>query len=222
MRANRIWLAIIIVLIASAFYEGRLKPQSRPLYQQGLALYRQGNYEDSLAELERAYEIEPNSTAILVLMDWDQLKLGQYDEAGESFGRAERLDPELAETKLGLAYLGIESGQGQVRLNEVRSLLAQEPRNMDFQLAAATMFRQIGQNREAATMFRSLLGRELYGDLARRNLEQMYGMENLNEPIPAEFPQLSRPEDLQVHFRTQGRYWQRRNGEAWETSMSGA
>ena len=88
MRANRIWLAIGIILIASAFYEGRLKPQSRPIYERALSLYRQDNYAQSLTQIERAYEIEPNSTAILVLMGWNQLKLGQYDQARENFSRA--------------------------------------------------------------------------------------------------------------------------------------
>jgi len=216
MRVNRIWLIAALVLIASAYYEARLKPQSRPLYESALNSYRQGNHDLSLLELERAYVIEPNSTAILVLMGWNQLKLRRYDAARENFGRAARLDPDLVEAKLGLAYLGIESGQTPVRLEDIRTLLEQEPRNRDYQLAAATMLRQAGQNREAAAIFRQMLGRDRYGELARQNLEGMYGIEKLQEEIPAGLPALNRPAQLQVNFRASPQYLQRRNGTAWE------
>lgn len=216
MRVNRIWLIAALVLIASAYYEARLKPQSRPLYESALNSYRQGNHDLSLLELERAYVIEPNSTAILVLMGWNQLKLRRYDAARENFGRAARLDPGLVEAKLGLVYLGIESGQTPVRLEDIRTLLEQEPRNRDYQLAAATMLRQVGQTREAAALFYRMLGRDRYGVLARKNLEEMYGLERLNEEIPRGLAPLSRPSELQVNFRATGPYFQRRSGNAWE------
>jgi len=216
MRANRIWLTIGIVFLASAFYEGRLKPQSRPVYERALSLYRQDNYTQSLLELKTAYEIEPNSTAILVLMGWNELKLGQYGQARENFSRAARLDPQLVEAKLGLIYLDIQSSGRQVRLDEIQELLAQDPGNRDFQLAAASILRQIGRNREAADLFRDLLGRGSYGDVARLNLEQMYGLQNVDEDIPEDFPERSRPPDLQVNFRAGSKFLQRRNGTAWQ------
>ena len=216
MRVNRIWLIVGMFLIASAYYEARLKPQSRPLYERALSLYRQDNYEQSLLELERAYQLEPNSTAILVLMGWNQLKLSRYDAARENFGRAARLNPGLVEAKLGLAYLGVERGQPSIRLEEVRTLLEQEPRNRDYQLAAATMLRQAGQNREAAATFYGMVGRDRYGVLARKNLEEMYGLERLNEEIPEGLPPLRRPSELQVNFRVRGSYFQRRSGNGWQ------
>ena len=216
MKVNRIWMTVGVILIASAFYEARVKPQSRPLYERGLALYNQGNYQESQMELERAYQIEPNSTAIMVLIGWNHLKMRQFDAARENFSRAARIDPELVEAKLGLAYLALESGQGRVRLEEIRSLLSQEPGNKDFQLAAATALRQAGANRESAEIFRRLLGRGKYGELARKNLEEMYGLEKLGEEIPPGFPPLERPSQLQVNFRAAGQYLQRRRGSAWE------
>ena len=216
MRANRVWLAIGVVLMASAFYEGRLKPQSRPAYERALSLYRQANYEQSLLELNNAYAIEPNSTAILVLMGWNELKLGQHDQARENFSRASRLDPQLVEAKLGLAYLEIHRGGSQVRLDEIEALLAQDPGNQDFQLAASSILRRIGRNRDAAELFRGMLGRGSYGEVARQNLEQMYGLQNVDADIPASFPELNRPADLQVNFRAGEKFLQRRNGNAWQ------
>ncbi|MGH9786701.1 MAG: tetratricopeptide repeat protein, partial [Terriglobia bacterium] len=157
-----------------------------------------------------------NSTAILVLMGWNHLKLNQLAAAQENFSRAARLDPGLIEARLGLAYLGVQSGQTQVRVEEIQALLAEDPRNLDYQLAAAAMLRQSGQNRQSAAIFRGMLGRDRYGEVARRNLEQMYGLENLNEEIPADLPPLRRSADLEVHFRAEGQYWQQRNGANWE------
>src|SRR5437879_964663 len=112
MKLNRIWVVTILIILGSAFYELRLKPQSRPLYQKGLDYYHQANYASSLRELERAYEIEPNSTPILVLMGWDQLKLGRLGDAEASFTRAASLDPDLVEAKLGLDYVAVLAGHG--------------------------------------------------------------------------------------------------------------
>lgn len=216
MRVNRIWFVIAAVLIASAFYEGRLKPQSRPIYERALSLYKQKNYSESLTALENAYKIEPNSTAILVLMGWDELKLGRYDRARENFSRAARLDPQLVEAKLGLAYLDIQAGGHQAHLDEIEALLAQDPGNKDFQLAAASILRRIGRNRDAADLFHNMLGSSGYGDVARKNLEQMYGLQGVDGEIPAGFPELDRPADLQVDFRAGQKFLQRRNGDAWE------
>jgi tetratricopeptide (TPR) repeat protein len=215
MRANRIWIAIGVVLIASAYYEARLKPQSRPLYESALALYKVENYTASLIQLEQAYQIEPNSTSILVLMGWNQLKLRQLEGARENFSRAARLDPTLVEAKLGLAYLSIETGGGPVQVEEIRSLLAQDPGNKEIQLAAAVLLRQGGSNLEAAELFRGLLGRDRYGALARQNLEEMYGLEQLAEEIPAGLPPLGRPSALRVQFRAADQYLERFNEGRW-------
>src|SRR5262245_28933395 len=149
VRVNRVVVVILLMAVALFYYEARLKPQSRPLYERGLALYRQHKFEESLSELELAYQIEPNSTAILVLRGWDQLKLRRFNEAAENFNRALRLNPGLVEPQLGLAYLALETGRGETTLAGARQLLALDPDNPDFQLAAAVALRNSGQNLEA-------------------------------------------------------------------------
>ena len=216
MKVNRVWVAMAVIFLAAALYEIGLKPQSRPLYERARSLYGQQNYGASLQELKRAYEIEPNSTDILVLMGWNLLKLRQLDAAREYFSRASRLDPKLVEAKLGLAYLAVETGQGGTQLAEISALLEQDPGNSDFRLAGATALRQAGRNLEAAAIFRRLLGRDRYGLAARKNLEEMYGIENLTEEIPPGFLPRNRPGELRMNFRAGSQYFQRRNGNAWE------
>jgi tetratricopeptide (TPR) repeat protein len=215
MKLNRVWIVTALIIFGSAFYEMRLKPQSRPLYDSALAFYHQGNYAASLQELQRAYEIEPNSTDTIVLMGWSQIKLRQIDEARKNFSRASRLDPNLAEAKLGLFYVALETGQGENQLAEIRSLMQQNPGNRDLQLAVAVALRQAGQNLEAAAIFQHLLGYIRYRGLARKYLEAMYGLENLNEEIPEGLLPLKRPAGLQMNFRTGSHNIQRRNGNTW-------
>ncbi len=57
MKLNRVWIATILIIFGAAFYEVRLKPQSRPLYESALSFYHQGNYSASLGDLQRAYAI---------------------------------------------------------------------------------------------------------------------------------------------------------------------
>ena len=216
MQMNRIWIVIGVVLVTITFYEVRLKPQSRPFYERAINLYRQSEHGASLLELERAYQIEPNSTAILTLMGWNYLKLRQYNDARANFGRAARLDSELVEAKLGLAYVALETGEGEVPVGAVQALLKEDPSNRDFQLAAAVAFRLAGRNLEALPIFKGLLGHGKYGILAQKHLEEIYGIEKLNQQIPDGLPPLRRPGELQVEFRAGDRYLQRRKGNAWE------
>ncbi len=214
-KVNRVLIVIAVVLIAAALYEVKLKPQSRPLYERALNLYRQEKYAASLLELERAYQIEPNSTGILVLRGWNFLKLRQYNDARDNFGRAARLDPKLVEPQLGLAYVALETGKGEAPLVGVRAMLEKDPSNRDFKLATAVALRQAGQNVQAAETFRDLEGTGSYGDVARRNLLEMYGLEGLNEKTPQGLPKLERPAQLQVDFRASGTYFQHREGSSW-------
>ena len=216
MRINRVLIVCLLIALALTYYEARLKPQSRPLYERALSLYRQQKYNDSLVELERAFQIEPNSTAILVLQGWDHFKLRQFIEARENFSRAQRLNPKLIEPQLGLAYLALETGHGEMSLAGARALLELEPGNADFQLAAAATLRQNGQNREAQKLFERLLRHSTYRKIARSNLDEMYGLEGLGEESPAGLPLVARPKELQVDFRAGERLLQRRSGNAWE------
>ncbi len=216
MKVNRVLIVAAVVLILATIYEVKLKPQSRPLYDRALTLYRQERYAASLLELERAYQIEPNSTAILVLRGWNFLKLRQYNDAREDFSRASRLNPKLIEPQLGLAYVALESGKGEAPLAGIKALLEKDPRNDDFQLATAVALRQTGHNLEAQPIFQRFLGRSRYGSVARKNLEEMYGIEGTKEPIPQGLPPLNRPNALRIDFQAKDRYLQRRAGNGWE------
>src|SRR5512141_39138 len=158
-RVNRILVSIGVLLIILVYWEVRLKPQSRPLYDTALSMYKNAQYEESLAALDAAYRIEPNSTAILVLMGWDQLKLRRYEESRANFGRAARLDPDLVEAQLGLLYVQLETSPNEDAAQRARAALASEPGNLDVELAAAATARESGHNRDAQVILMRLLDR---------------------------------------------------------------
>lgn len=217
MKLNRVYIAMIAILVVLTYYEARIKPQSRPLYERGLALYKDRRYQLSLEELEKAYQIEPNSTAILVLRGWNFLKLRQFGPARENFSRAIRLDPTLVEPKLGLAYVALETGQGEVPVEGARALLQLDPSNRDFALAAAVAMRQGGKNVEAQKLFKGLLNDAQYSELAKQNLDDMFGVAETNEQVPEGLPPLKKPGDKRVLFRASGQYLQiRGQNNNWE------
>ena len=39
---NRVWMGMVIFLVAIAVYEFRLKPQYKPIYEQGIKHYQAG------------------------------------------------------------------------------------------------------------------------------------------------------------------------------------
>ncbi len=169
----------------------------------------------SLEELEKAYQIEPNSTAILVLRGWNFLKLRQFGPARENFSRAKRLDPSLVEPKLGLAYVALETGEGEVDPEGARALLQLDPSNRDFALAAAVALRQGGKNVEAQKLFKGLLNDAQYAELAKQNIEDMFGIAETNESVPEGLPPLKKPGDKRVPFRASGQYLQTRTPSGW-------
>ncbi|OFV98676.1 MAG: hypothetical protein A3F68_03660 [Acidobacteria bacterium RIFCSPLOWO2_12_FULL_54_10] len=214
MRLNRVWIVTVILLGGSVFYELYLKPQSRPLYEQARVLYEDANYFASLERAAQAFQIEPNNTDIIVLMAWNQLKLGRSSEAKDSFSRALRLDPELVEAKLGMAYVAIDEGTGDSQLRNILTLLTEQPNNRDFQLAAASALRQAGKNKDASPLFLNLADDRRYQDTAIRNLQEMYGIADMAQ-IPESFPSAEISRERSVLFRTNGGYFERRNGNSW-------
>lgn len=109
--SNRLTLGLAVFFAAMAVWEFQLKPQYRPMYEQGSVLYHEQRYEAALHEFERAYQVAPNAMEVIVMMGWSNLKLGRNEEARFYFQRAERVDPRNDEARLGAAFVAWHSGQ---------------------------------------------------------------------------------------------------------------
>jgi len=85
------------------------------------------DYERGLAEIERAHDLYPNSTEILVLMAYLQRRLGRWDETIDTLQGIEQLDPGNLSAKKDIAdtFVGAHRWQDAARYCE--RMMAQFP-----------------------------------------------------------------------------------------------
>ncbi|HVP43333.1 MAG TPA: tetratricopeptide repeat protein [Terriglobales bacterium] len=122
---NRLVIGLVVFFTAMGIWESR-KPRFRPMYQQGAALYQQQRYLQALQQFDRAYGVDPNQVAVVVMMGWSNLKLRRYEEARFYFQRAQRLDPRNPEAQLGAAFVAWHTGQ-RLDGNKAQRLAARFP-----------------------------------------------------------------------------------------------
>jgi len=105
-------------------------------YNDGQTLYEQGKAEEGLAQMERAWKLDPdnreykiqyfkrrNATVYQWLLLADAAKSkGAWDEAQAYYQRVLKIDPENARAKVSLGNLGTEKKQAQLT-DEARALL---------------------------------------------------------------------------------------------------
>jgi len=127
---NRVVIGLAVFFAVMVTWEFGFKPQFRPMYEQGTALYQKGRYEEALREFSRAYDIAPNELEVVVMMGWANLKLGRGEEAWFYFQRARRLDPRSDEAQIGAMFVAVRRGEkiDRARLEKLR---ARHPGNPD-------------------------------------------------------------------------------------------
>ena len=69
----------------------------------GMALAKQGRFEDAIPHLTEALRLNPNTAATHYHMGWALAGLGKPDDAVDCFNRAIQINPDLVEAHLGLA-----------------------------------------------------------------------------------------------------------------------
>jgi hypothetical protein len=212
---NRVILGAIALLVLLGCWEFRWKPQYRPLYERSRVHYQRHEYSQALSSLSSAYEIEPNAAEVVTLLGWTNLKMHRPEEAEYFFKRALHIDGDIDEARIGLAALALDSGR-PVDVRPLQHILQKRPGDPDVIALLAGAHRQIGDNSAAANLYRRLLPDENYGAMARRTLEEIFGLEGFSDPIPAGFKTAPRPESPQARFRAaEGAMWRLVNG-AWQ------
>jgi hypothetical protein len=174
---NRVTISIGIVLLLVVVWDW-LKPGTSTLYTEAVAQYKNKNYPQSLNLLTTAYQIDSNDTAIMTLLGWNELKLGDPKAAEPEFSRAHTLtlpNPPV-DLLLGYAYTEVELG----KFPEAQQLLDRAHKegadSVDYYIALGTLYRHAGHNREAAVAFRAALGREKDSDVAAKNLREIFSV----------------------------------------------
>jgi tetratricopeptide (TPR) repeat protein len=213
---NRIIISLLIVIVVTFLWEFYVKPITGPLYTEAVTEYKNQNYERSLRLLQQAHQIDPNDSAILALMGWNYLKLGNAQAAEEpNFRRAHDLSPNVVDITLGYAYTEIELGkflQAKALLDQLRE---KGEDGADYHVAQGTLYRQQGQYREAAREFQLALAKDEKNIVAVKNLKELLNVSGDVRNIAVELPPLERAKELTYPARVEGNYFAWRSGGSW-------
>ncbi len=213
---NRIILSMIAIFWLTYFWEFYVKPETSPMYTEAVAQYRNGNYQRSLELLEKAENIDPNDAAIETLMGWDYLKMGQGRRAEPKFARAHFLAPQVLDLLLGYAYTEIALKKYEQADNFLKILSQKGVDNSDTHLAWATLYREVGRNRNAAREFQIALAMNKHNEAALKNLKEIYNVTGDVREVSLEFQPLVKAKELTFPARVEGEHfaWQMRG--AWK------
>ncbi len=215
---NRIVIGMIIFFVLIGFWEFKWKPQYRPLYEEGVQHFHQGDYPMALTKLRAASDKAPNALDVILMMGWTNLKMKRFEEARVYFDRALRIDPRLREARLGAGFVALETGRGRIDTEMMHKDVTDHPADSDVKILYAGGLVQDGKNLEAARIYRQLLNDKDYGATARAELENLYGLKGSTDQVPNdELPPINRPAQLQMRYRaSEGAMWQQGASGGWE------
>jgi hypothetical protein len=211
---NRVILGMVIFFVLVGLWEFRWKPQYKPSYEAGVAAYRAGRYLDAANSLNRAYEIAPNAVDVIMMLGWTELKLNHFEEARFYFNRALKIDPRTEEARIGISFVAIETGRGELDAKLLGKILEGRSGDPNLRVLVAAAMANDGKEYEAARMYRELVNDKHYGKSAKIALEQIYGTEGFeNVKLTEALPLVNRPGQMQLRYRASDRrFWREEKG----------
>lgn len=213
---NRIIISFFVIFLLTYVWEFWVKPNTSPLYTEAVAQYRNGHYQRSIELLKQAYRIDPNDTAILTLFGWDYLKLDAPHSAEPYFRRANLLAPNVVDMQLGFAYTEIALKKYEEGANLLRKLQASGVDNADVHMAWATLYRDVGRERDAAREFQIALAKNKNNTVALKNLQELYNETGDVSAVSLTFQPLVRPKELTYLARAEGDRFALESGGRWQ------
>lgn len=212
---NRVFLGAFAIFALVGMWEFQWKPQYRPLYEMAIQHYHSADYQAGLTEIERAYEIAPNSMDVIVMRGWFLLKLHRFEEARIYFDRALRIDPREEEAQIGAAFVAIETGRGELNTSILSKILGKRIGDPNVRIIVAGALRKEGKLVEAAEMYRTLANDKNYGSSAKIALDEIFGTAGESES-GGELAQTPRPATLQVRYRAADQAMWKGSGNNWQ------
>lgn len=214
---NRVWVGMAVFLIGIGVYEFRLKPQYKPVYEQGIKFYQAGEYVNALDALQRANQIDPNALDVTLMLGWTELKLRHYEEARYYFGRTLKIDPNTDEARIGNAFVAVETGHGDLDPDLLKRILARRKSDPNLRVLVAAALANSGHGYQGAAMFRDLLNDPHYGATARAALDNLYGISAFpGDKVATDMPVLQRSPQLRYQYRAYNRGFWRLSGTTWQ------
>lgn len=185
-------------------------PETQPwerLYAQALEAFRNDELDEAIVLLRKADELQADSEAVLTLWGWSHFRSREFEEARTRFEAASSLDPDAMEPRLGLARIALAQRRFDTALDLLEELAPTAPDDGDVQLALAEARLKNGDNLGASEIYRRLTKRGIRSEIARRSLEELYGLpaDRMAEYGTAlEHPSIERSEAVELRYRTAG------------------
>jgi len=198
---NRVFLGLAAFLILAALWEFKWKPQYHGFYEEGVRLYKSGQYLRAQDAFNTAYAIAPNAVDVIIMEGWTNLKLNRLEEARYYFDRAIRIDPRTEEAQIGMSFVALESGRGELDPALLSRILKGRQNDPNIMILLAGAEERQADYFQAAEIYNRLLADQDYGQAARFALENIFGLRGFNDAPSSAFPPLQRPSQLQVRYR---------------------
>src|SRR5437868_8418834 len=193
---NRVVLGLVAILALTGFWEFKWKPQYRGYYVKGVQLYHSGKYLEAEDAFSQAYNIEPNAMDVILMEGWTNLKLNRVEVARYYFDRALRIDSGSDEANIGMSFVKLESGRGELNPVALSRILETRKNDPDVLFLLATWFDKQARYSEAARLYCGLLTDKTYASPARlaiARISALPGSGDVPQSCRQGAPQISSP-----------------------------
>lgn len=211
---NRVVLGLIAFIVVTALWEFKWKPQYHDFYEEGVRFYKNGNYPLAQKALDKAYEIAPNALDVIIMEGWNNLKQNQLEQARFYFTRAVRIDPTAEEAQMGISFVALETGHGDLDPALLARILQGRKNDPNVMILLAGAEERQGNYFSAAEIYNRLVGDKDYGEAARLALDNIFGLHGTSDSPIAAFGAFDRPAQTQFHYRAN-------NAALWQQTTAG-
>src|SRR5437588_2127923 len=177
---NRVLLGLVAILVFTGFWEFKWKPQYRGYYVKGVQLYQSGKYLQAEDEFSQAYNIEPNAMDVILMEGWTNLKLNRVEVARYYFERAIRIDSGNDEANIGMSFVALESGRGELNPLLLSRILESRKNDPDVRYLLAASLEKQARYAEAAQLYCGLFTDKNYGATAHSAIEKIGSFPGFN------------------------------------------
>ena len=188
------------------------------LYALGEEAYLNGNMSIAAEHLESLDRLDADHFEGHVLLGWAYWRLGRLEEAEATFTRVYAAQPDRPDVIRGLGTVQMALGKHAEAIRLLEDAAWNNPQDLELQRVLADAHRRGGSNLAAARIYRELLWRNPGDFEAEQILLQIFGYAQLDAEADFALPMLTRPDELQLPFRTQGDVLQARQAGGWRSA----
>jgi tetratricopeptide (TPR) repeat protein len=140
----------------------KLRPDLHQSYNQlGLVYEDMHRYGDAIAQYKRALRLKPDHLLAMTNLAKAYVRAGDYETALETFQAARRLDRQNLEIRTYIGVLYAKRSEYKQAIAELKSVIADEPKNEQANLALTDVYLMAGNRDSALEMYNNLKALDL-------------------------------------------------------------